>query len=343
MEMEAKTGQPLPAAHAGRAAGRVPPPLSGSRPSSSRKKKRPPSAAWSRCRSGLRKDYPLFADTPWNFLKVASTSRSRVSAHPRQTYHPRRERLPRMLGDRPPADGACRWTRWNCSCTSRCTSFSGPRGTVRLALHGPMGLHPGQDDHRLPLDRRASTAQPGCRRLPVGLSHPAAPTARTTSGRSARSPPAPAPSGCQPSSRCWPFTSRGKATPSAYSKRRRPAEIFWLPERAGLSPGLSAASNIYHPHEASADLFAKLVLFDGYLSARMDSADWAAKEKSFGPLRAWFRKNLEELASLECGAGTVGQRAQLGRHGRRRFCLPRSGSSFSTAAHLRRSPAMLEL
>jgi hypothetical protein len=51
------------------------------------------------------------------------------------------------------------------------------------------------------------------------------------------------------------------------------------------------STNIYHPHEAAADLFAKLVLFDSYMSARMDSAQRAEKEKTFGPLRAWFRKN----------------------------------------------------
>ena len=51
------------------------------------------------------------------------------------------------------------------------------------------------------------------------------------------------------------------------------------------------STNIYHPHEASADLFAKLVLFDSYLSARMDERERAETEKSFGPLRQWFRKN----------------------------------------------------
>ena len=50
------------------------------------------------------------------------------------------------------------------------------------------------------------------------------------------------------------------------------------------------STNIYHPHEASADLFAKLVVFDSYMSARMDAAERAEKEKSFGPLRDWFRK-----------------------------------------------------
>jgi hypothetical protein len=51
------------------------------------------------------------------------------------------------------------------------------------------------------------------------------------------------------------------------------------------------STNIYHPHEAAADLFAKLVLFDSYSSARMDGGQRAEKERSFGPLREWFRKN----------------------------------------------------
>ena len=52
------------------------------------------------------------------------------------------------------------------------------------------------------------------------------------------------------------------------------------------------STNIYHPHEAAADLFAKLVLFDSYTSARMDAAQRAVKEKSFAPLRDWFRRDL---------------------------------------------------
>ena len=49
------------------------------------------------------------------------------------------------------------------------------------------------------------------------------------------------------------------------------------------------STNIYHPHEAAADLFAKLVLFDAYNSARMSPAQRAVEEKSFAPLRQWFR------------------------------------------------------
>lgn len=52
------------------------------------------------------------------------------------------------------------------------------------------------------------------------------------------------------------------------------------------------STNIYHPHEAAADLFAKLVLFDTYRSNWLDASRRAAQEKTFGPLREWFRKSL---------------------------------------------------
>ena len=54
------------------------------------------------------------------------------------------------------------------------------------------------------------------------------------------------------------------------------------------------STNIYHPHEAAADLFAKMVLYDTYRSKWLDASQCAAQEKTFGPLREWFRKNLAE-------------------------------------------------
>jgi hypothetical protein len=52
------------------------------------------------------------------------------------------------------------------------------------------------------------------------------------------------------------------------------------------------SSNIYHPHEASADLFAQLVIFDSHRAQRMSPSQQAENEKTFGPLRKWFRENL---------------------------------------------------
>jgi hypothetical protein len=60
---------------------------------------------------------------------------------------------------------------------------------------------------------------------------------------------------------------------------------------------LSPSTNIYHPHEAAADLFAKLVLFDEYGPRRSrlaGTAQRAAEEKTFAPLREWFRKNFAQ-------------------------------------------------
>jgi hypothetical protein len=53
----------------------------------------------------------------------------------------------------------------------------------------------------------------------------------------------------------------------------------------------SPSTNIYHPHEAAADLFAKLVLYDTYRSKQIGASQRAAEEKTLGPLREWFRKN----------------------------------------------------
>jgi hypothetical protein len=57
---------------------------------------------------------------------------------------------------------------------------------------------------------------------------------------------------------------------------------------------LSPSTNIYHPHEASADLFAKLVLFDANGSRKSSPAQRAAEEKTFAPLREWFKKNFAQ-------------------------------------------------
>ena len=61
----------------------------------------------------------------------------------------------------------------------------------------------------------------------------------------------------------------------------------------------SPSTNIYHPHEAAADLFAKLVLFDAHGSRRSSPARQAAEEKTFAPLREWFKKNFAKAAVVK--------------------------------------------
>ena len=71
--------------------------------------------------------------------------------------------------------------------------------------------------------------------------------------------------------------------------RPKYSELLGVREYARL---FGPSTNIYHPHEASADLFAKLVLFDTYRSKWLGASQRAAEEKTFGPLREWFRTNL---------------------------------------------------
>jgi hypothetical protein len=53
-------------------------------------------------------------------------------------------------------------------------------------------------------------------------------------------------------------------------------------------------TNIYHPHEASAALFATLVIVDHFVpKGLMDDTLRARMEKSLAPLRTWFRANLK--------------------------------------------------
>jgi hypothetical protein len=56
------------------------------------------------------------------------------------------------------------------------------------------------------------------------------------------------------------------------------------------------STNIYHPHEAAADLFAKLVLYDAYRAKWLDASQRAVQEKTFGALREWFRRSLGKAA-----------------------------------------------
>jgi len=53
------------------------------------------------------------------------------------------------------------------------------------------------------------------------------------------------------------------------------------------------SDNIYHPHEASADLFAKLLMLDQFMEKNSLPENSRQRiEKTFAPLRKWFRENL---------------------------------------------------
>jgi len=53
------------------------------------------------------------------------------------------------------------------------------------------------------------------------------------------------------------------------------------------------SSNIYHPNEIAADMFAKIIIFDNFTPANALSPEKKnTMEKHFAPLREWFKKNL---------------------------------------------------
>jgi hypothetical protein len=51
-------------------------------------------------------------------------------------------------------------------------------------------------------------------------------------------------------------------------------------------------SNIFHPNEAAASLFAMLIVVDHFPSRTMTDGARIKWEKNLGPLRVWFRENL---------------------------------------------------
>jgi hypothetical protein len=73
----------------------------------------------------------------------------------------------------------------------------------------------------------------------------------------------------------------------------RPAaqDLKSVPQFRELFP---LSSNIYHPNEASADMFAKVVIFDSYMpQANPLSAQMSDVDKHLAPLRKWFKENLK--------------------------------------------------
>ena len=242
MEMEAKTGQPLPVATLARQRAECRCRYQAAVRPFGEDEKTAIRGLVALLDPAIRKNYPQFAETPWNFLKVSRQSGSRVSAHPRQTYRAGRKCLP--LDARRPAP----WQRTPPAAGQDGTALAradarlsaGARGGLRLALYRSVGLRAGQDDCHLPLDHRASVAQPRCRGLPVGLSHP--PPRRHAIHLadllvSRRSRPEADANGILDAGR---LRNQGRRRIPRAAIGRRPAEVFRTDERAGLSRGLSA-------------------------------------------------------------------------------------------------------
>ncbi len=241
----------------------------------------------------VRTNYPRYADTPWNFLKVSSRLEAGFP-------HTRGKHI--VL-----AASVCRWmladrTRWN---------ERVPLDKMELLLHEQM--HVFQRAHAEVFDS-LYIGQWGFIRAKSIATCPWMVEHQLLNPDAVDCPwvfPILRPDGTK---YIWPLCSFGpgpgaKRMESDFSMLAfyvtRAGDGFRVQQSADGRPNYSElmsvrayrevfpqSTNIYHPHEASADLFAKLVLFDSYSSARMDDAERAEKERSFGPLRAWFRKNL---------------------------------------------------
>jgi hypothetical protein len=293
MEMEAKTGRPLPAAT-----------LAEQRAECRRRYQ----AAVGEFREdekaairglvalvdpAIRANYPLFAQTPWNFLKVSSNVEAGFP-------HTRGKHI--VL-----AQSVCRWMLGE---PARRSGRRVPLEKLELLLHEQM--HVFQRAHADLFDSlymgqwgfiRAKTIATCPWIVEHQLLNPDAvdcpwvfPILRPDGSRyiwplfSLDDGPGPKQMQAESSMLAFYVTPAGEGFRVQQSADGRPKYSELLSVRA-YREVFPQSTNIYHPHEASADLFAKLVLFDSYLSARMDEAQRAEKEKSFAPLREWFRKN----------------------------------------------------
>ena len=294
MEMEAKTGQPLPVA-----------PLAGQRAECrhryqaavgefAEEEKAAIRSGVALVDSAVRKNYPQFADTPWNFLKVSSNIEAGFP-HTRGRHIILAESVCRRLLDS----------------QARGSGRRVPLDKMELLLHEQM--HVFQRAHAEIFDS-LYMGQWGFIRAKSIVASPWIVEHQLLNPDAVDCPwvfPILHPDG---TNYIWPLASfndgpgpkRMQSDFTMLAFHLTPvADGFRVQQSADGRPKYSEllsvrayrevfpqSTNIYHPHEASADLFAKLVLFDSYLSARMDEPQRAEKERSFGPLRQWFRKNL---------------------------------------------------
>jgi hypothetical protein len=292
MEMAAKTGQPLPAGTLAQQRAECRRRYQAAVGEFSAEEKDALRGAVALIEPAVRKNYPLFADTPWNFLKVASNIEA---AFP----HTRGKHI--IL-----AESVCRQILNSQTRSGRRV----PLDTMELLLHeqthvlqrahGDLfdSLYTGQWGF---IRARSIVACPWIEEHqllnPDAVDCPWVFPIRRPGGTQFIWPLCSLPDGPGPKRMQTDFTMlavyvspAGDGFRVQQSPDGRPKYSELMSVRA-FREVFPQSTNIYHPHEAAADLFAKLVLFDNYLSARMDSAERAEKEKTFGPLRDWFRKN----------------------------------------------------
>ena len=294
MEMQAKTGEPLPAGTLAQQRAECRRRYQAAVGEFSGQEKAAIRSVVELIDPAVRRDYPLYADTPWNFLKVADNIEGSFS-HTRGKHIILAESVCRRLFGSQALAGGRRV----------------PLDKMELLLHEQM--HVFQRAHAEMFDS-LYTGQWGFIKAKTIATCPWIVEHQLLNPDAVDCPwvfPIRRPEGTQ---YLWPLCSLSdgpgpKQMQTAFSR----LAIYVTPAGDGYrveqSPDgrpeyselmsvrayrevFPQSTNIYHPHEAAADLFAKLVLFDSYTSARLDPAERAQKEKSFGPLRDWFRKNL---------------------------------------------------
>jgi hypothetical protein len=246
----------------------------------------------------VRKNYPQFADMPWNFLKVASTLESGFP-------HTRGKHI--IF-----AESVCRRVFGQARSGTR-TAPPDPMSVYKMELLLHEQMHVFQRAHAELFDslyvnqwgfiRAKSIAT--CPWIvehqllnPDAIDCPWVFPIKQPDGTKYIWPLVSFSDGPAPKRMDWDFTMlafyvirEGNGFRVEQTADRRPKYSQLLSVRA-YRQVFGESTNIYHPHEAAADLFARLVVFDSPLSARMSEAQRAAGEKTYGPLRSWFRKNL---------------------------------------------------
>ena len=240
----------------------------------------------------VRKDYPRYADVPWNFLKIASNFEAGFP-HTRGKHIILPEHVCRWIVAGAKAAQGRPLNNMELLLHEQMHVFQRANcGAVRFALRRAVGLHPRKSIKTCPWVEEHQLLNPDAVECPWvfpirrgGETRYIWPLCSLSDG--------PGPKRMRSDFKMLAFQvvpdGDGYRVEQSFS---RPAEVFRLLSVREYARVFVPSTNIYHPHEASADLFAKLVLFDTYRSKWLSASQRAAEEKTFGPLREWFRKNL---------------------------------------------------
>ena len=304
MEMEAKTGQPLPAAT-----------LAEQRAECRRRYQIAVGEFTCEEQAAIRAVVALSIRQSARAIRGSPTCRGTSSRspatskpgfpHPRQTHRPRRKRLPLDVGDRARASRRVPLDKMELLLHEQMHVFQRANAELFDSLYmGQWGFIRAKSIVTCPWIVEHQLLNPDADRLPLGLSHPAARWHEIhlaallveRRSRAKRMQVGLLDAGLL----------RDAATATEFRVEQTPdgrpkySELLSVRAYRKVFP---RSTNIYHPHEAAADLFAKLVLFDSYLSARMGEGRACREGEEFWPLagvvpeESWqFESQVKETA-----------------------------------------------